>query len=36
MVLKIPADPMIALANRYPAFIKEMPLMIGRRLRSVW
>jgi hypothetical protein len=22
MVLKIPADPMIALANRYPAFIK--------------
>ena len=34
VVLKIPADPMIALAERYPAFIKEMALMIGRRLRA--
>lgn len=34
VVLKIPADPMIALADRYPAFIKEMALMIGRRLRA--
>ena len=34
VILKIPADPMIVLANRYPAFIKEMALMIGRRLRA--
>jgi len=34
VVLKIPADPMIALAERHPAFIKEMALMIGRRLRA--
>ena len=34
VVLKIPADPMIALAERHPAFIKEMALMIGRRLRE--
>jgi CRP/FNR family transcriptional regulator len=34
VVLKIPADPMIALAERYPAFIREMALMIGRRLRA--
>ena len=34
VVLKIAADPMIALAERHPAFIKEMALMIGRRLRS--
>ena len=34
VVLKIPADPMIALAERYPTFIKEMALMIGRRLRA--
>ena len=34
VVLKVPADPMIALAERYPAFIKEMALMIGRRLRA--
>lgn len=33
-VLKIPADPMIALAERHPRFIKEMALMIGRRLRT--
>ncbi len=34
VVLKIPADPMIALAERHPAFIKETALMIGRRLRA--
>jgi CRP-like cAMP-binding protein len=34
VVLKIPAVPMIALAERHPAFIKEMALMIGRRLRA--
>lgn len=34
VVLKIPADAMIALAERHPAFIKEMALMIGRRLRA--
>lgn len=33
-VVKIPAEPMIALADRYPVFIKEMALMIGRRLRA--
>jgi CRP/FNR family transcriptional regulator len=33
-VLKIPADPVIALAERHPGFIKEMALMIGRRLRA--
>jgi CRP/FNR family transcriptional regulator len=34
VVLKIPADPMIALAERHPAFVREMALMIGRRLRA--
>jgi len=34
VVLKLPAEPMIALADRHPSFIKEMALMIGRRLRS--
>ncbi|MGH7300486.1 MAG: Crp/Fnr family transcriptional regulator [Candidatus Rokuibacteriota bacterium] len=34
VVLKIPADPVVALAERHPAFIKEMALMIGRRLRA--
>jgi CRP-like cAMP-binding protein len=34
VVVKIPADPMIALAERHPTFIKEMALMIGRRLRA--
>lgn len=34
VVLKIPADPVIALAERQPTFIKEMALMIGRRLRA--
>lgn len=34
VVLKIPAEPIIALADRHPSFIKEMALMIGRRLRA--
>jgi CRP/FNR family transcriptional regulator len=34
VVLKIPADPISAVAERHPAFIKEMALLIGRRLRS--
>ena len=34
VVLKIPAEPMIAVAERYPAVIREMALMIGRRLRD--
>jgi len=34
VVLKIPAEPMVALAERHPALIKEMALMIGRRLRA--
>ncbi|HSE04709.1 MAG TPA: Crp/Fnr family transcriptional regulator [Methylomirabilota bacterium] len=34
VVVKIPADPVIALAERHPAFVKEMALMIGRRLRA--
>ena len=34
IVLKIPAEPLIAFAERHPVFIKEMALMIGRRLRA--
>ena len=34
VVVKIPAGPVIALADRHPAFIKDMALMIGRRLRA--
>lgn len=34
VVLKIPAEAVIALADRYPALIREMALMIGRRLRA--
>jgi CRP/FNR family transcriptional regulator len=34
VVVKIPSDPVIALAERHPAFVKEMALMIGRRLRA--
>ena len=33
-ILKIPADPLVALAERYPSVIREMALMIGRRLRA--
>jgi CRP/FNR family transcriptional regulator len=34
VVLKIPADTMLALAERHPTFIKELALLIGRRLRA--
>jgi len=34
VVLKIPADAMAALAERHPAVIKELALLIGRRLRT--
>lgn len=34
VVFKIPQDAMLALADRYPSVIKEMALMIGRRLRA--
>jgi CRP/FNR family transcriptional regulator len=34
VVLKIPADPIIALGERHPTLIKEMALMLGRRLRT--
>ena len=33
-VLKIPADALTAASNRHPDIIKEMALMIGRRLRA--
>jgi CRP/FNR family transcriptional regulator, nitrogen oxide reductase regulator len=33
-VLKIPADAVVALAERYPSLVREMALMIGRRLRA--
>jgi CRP/FNR family transcriptional regulator len=33
VILKIPADAVVALVERYPAVIREMALMIGRRLR---
>ena len=34
VVIKIPADPIIALADRHPSVIKELALMLGRRLRT--
>ena len=34
VVLKIPADAVVALAERHPSVIREMALMIGRRLRA--
>lgn len=34
IVLKIPQEPIVALAERYPSIIREMALMIGRRLRA--
>lgn len=34
VVLKIPADPLVGLADRHPTIIREMALMIGRRLRT--
>lgn len=33
-VVKIPQEPLVALAERHPSIIKEMALMIGRRLRD--
>jgi CRP-like cAMP-binding protein len=33
-VLKLPADAIVALSDRYPSIVREMALMIGRRLRS--
>jgi CRP-like cAMP-binding protein len=33
-VLKIPADAMVALADRFPSVVREMALLIGRRLRA--
>jgi CRP/FNR family transcriptional regulator, nitrogen oxide reductase regulator len=34
VVLKIPRQPIISLSERYPRLIREMALMIGRRLRD--
>jgi CRP/FNR family transcriptional regulator len=34
VVLKIPADPILALTERYPSLVKELALTIGRRLRA--
>ena len=34
VVLKIPAETLVALAERDPSIIREMALMIGRRLRA--
>ncbi len=34
MVVKIPSDPVITLSERHPSIIREMALMIGRRLRT--
>jgi CRP/FNR family transcriptional regulator len=34
VIVKIPAAAMIAAAERYPSIIREMALMIGRRLRA--
>lgn len=33
-ILKIPQDAMVALAGRHPSVIREMALLIGRRLRA--
>jgi CRP/FNR family transcriptional regulator, nitrogen oxide reductase regulator len=34
VVLRIPREPIIALSERHPGIIREMALMIGRRLRG--
>jgi CRP-like cAMP-binding protein len=34
VVVKIPADPVITLSERQPSIIREMAMMIGRRLRT--
>jgi CRP-like cAMP-binding protein len=34
VVVKIPAEPMIGLADRHPGFIRQMAMLIGQRLRT--
>ncbi len=34
VVLRIPQEPIVALAERHPSIIREMALLIGRRLRG--
>ena len=34
VIVRIPREPVVALAERYPSIIKEMALMVGRRLRD--
>ena len=34
VILKVPADAVVAVAERHPSVIKEIALMIGRRLRA--
>jgi CRP-like cAMP-binding protein len=34
VVLKVPRDPLIALSERHPSIVREMALMMGRRLRG--
>ena len=34
VVLKIPREPIVALTERHPGVVREMALMIGRRLRA--
>jgi CRP/FNR family transcriptional regulator len=34
VILKIPAEAAIAVSERHPSFVKELALMIGRRLRA--
>lgn len=34
VIVKIPADALIAVAERHPSLIREMALLIGRRLRA--
>jgi CRP/FNR family transcriptional regulator len=34
VVLKIPRDPLLALSERHPSIVREMALMMGRRLRG--
>ena len=34
VILKVPADAVVVVAERHPSFIKEIALMIGRRLRA--
>jgi CRP-like cAMP-binding protein len=36
LVVKIPQEPIIALVERQPSVIKEMALMMGRRLRTAY